>query len=456
MAAKIILFFETTHPKRYRAKIQGNLSSGQDHVPIDVDFTSDEYNRFKIPFIKMDTSESDYNCVVALFPGKLLYKLYECHNTDLLMSNVRFFLGFKGSKKSNANIGILNTVKQEPQKFLAFNNGITALATGIESQVDNEGSYDLTGQADDGETPVTEYIRTGILKTIRDFRIVNGGQTTAALFHAKHNNKDVALQKVYVQVKIIILPEDSESTNKMADDITRYSNSQSKIKPSDFSASNPFNTTLEKLSRNTIIPNEKNELIYWYFERVRGQYDQEKKNIKTKEEQRFFEAKYPKDKKFKKEEYAKVWRSWEQKPYDAVKGESTNYDLYMSEKSDSIPDEVYFKNTVALLIIYKFLMSRPENKQYGNRRATIAMYCIAYLRYKTFGHLNLDSIWEKQDLSDNLKRYLMQLCEAMNAALQDLAGEIAVISWGKRNKSYEAICKYPLNCDHSLLKEEEK
>jgi hypothetical protein len=50
----------------------------------------------------------------------------------------------------------------------------------------------------------------------------------------------------------------------------------------------------------------------------------------------------------------------------------------------------------------------------------------------------------------------MQLCEAMNAALQDLAGEIAVISWGKRNKSYEAICKYPLNCDHSLLKEEEK
>lgn len=425
-------------------KIYANLHSGLDHTPINIDFTSDDYKNFKIPFIEMESNDFGYKCVIALFPGKLLYKLYEIHNTNLLSNNVRYFLGFKGSQKNNANIGILKTLKEESQKFLAYNNGITALAEGIESDAIGE-EIDITDKEGNSSN---DLISMGILSAIRDFRIVNGGQTTAAIFTSKHNNPAISLYGVYVQVKIIVMPNNFET---MASDITKYSNSQSKIKFSDFSVSNNFNITLEKLSRNTIIPNPNNDPIYWYFERLRGQFDQEKKSQKTKEDQKYFESKYSKERRFKKEEVAKIWKSWEGEPFDAVKGESTNYDLYMQKHEALTPDENYYRKTIALLIIYRFLMHRPENKMYGNRKATITAYAIAYLSHRTFGRLDLEKIWKQQALSENMVKYLNQLCEAINIAMQDLAGEIAVLSWGKRKQSFKDLVNYGLNDDSSLL-----
>ena len=427
-------------------KIYANLHSGLDHVPIDIDFNDEKFSRFKIPFIKMESNDFGYKCVVALFPGKLLHKLYEEHNTDLLLNNVRYFLGFKGSKKTNANIGILNTLKEESQMFLAYNNGITALASEIESS----SLGDKIDVAEDKSG--NDFISMGILSAIRDFRIVNGGQTTAAIFSSKERN-NVSLFGVYVQVKIIVLSKD---IHQVAGKITQYSNSQSKIKYSDFTISNNFNMTLEALSRSVKIPNENNEPIYWYFERVRGQYDQEKKQNTTKESQAYFNMKYPKDKKFKKEELAKVWKSWQQEPYDAVKGEATNYEMFIVKNADFKPDENYYRKSVALLIIYRFLMSRPENKQYGNRKATIVTYSIAFLNYITFGKLNLEKIWEEQDLSPNLKTFLIQLCESINEALIDMAGDIAVLSWGKRKQSFKDLTNYKLKYNLSLLNDEKE
>jgi hypothetical protein len=395
----------------------------------------------------MDSTDFGYQCVIALFPGKLLYKLYEMHNTDLLSNNVRYFLGFKGSQKHNANIGILKTLKEESQKFLAYNNGITALAAGIESTPIGD-QIDITDQESQSSN---DFISMGILSAIRDFRIVNGGQTTAAIFNSKRNSNAVSLYGVYVQVKIIVMPKEFE---QMASNITKFSNSQTKIKFSDFSVSNNFNTTLEKLSRNVLIPNENNEPKYWYFERLRGQYDQEKKGLKTKEDQKYFDSKYSKDRRFKKEEVAKLWKSWEGEPYDAVKGESTNYDLYMQKHESLSPDENYYRKTIALLIIYRFLMQRPENKKYGNRKATIMAYAIAYLNHRTFGHLNLEKIWQQQALSENMIKYLNQLCESINEAMLELAGEIAVLSWGKRKQSFKEIIEYGINDDKTLLESE--
>lgn len=422
-------------------KIFDNLHSGLDHAPIDIDFTN-EYKRFKIPFIEMESSDFGYKCIVALFPGKLLYQLYERHNTDLLLNNVRFFLGFKGSKKNNANIGILKTLKEESQMFLAYNNGITALASDIESQ--SLGTRTDVGEEISGK----EYISMGLLDAIRDFRIVNGGQTTASIFNSKYRDSNISLTGVFIQVKIIVLSRD---VHEIASKITRYSNSQSKIKYADFSVSNAFNVTLEKLSRNIIIPNKNNDARYWYFERVRGQYDQEKRINTTKESLAYFTLRYPKQLKFKKEEVAKVWKSWDQEPYEAVKGEGTNYELFMSKIDGYIPDETYYKNTIALMIIYRFLLSRPENKNYGNRKATIITYALAYLNYITFGRLDLNKIWENQKPAEGMIQYLNQLCESINDAIINLAGEMSVLSWGKRKDSFKQLTKYGIAVDRNLL-----
>ena len=439
-------------------KIFHQLSSEADHIHINVDF-NDEYKNYKIPFIKMESKDFEYKCILAMFPAKLLYKLYEKHNTNLLLNNVRYFLGLKGSKKKNANLKMLDTLRNENQMFLAYNNGITALATDID--INSIGDVTAIEVANDNDKPCTpnDFISMGVLKKIHDFRIVNGGQTTATIFHSKNlqekkgtKSNPVTLYGVYVQVKIIVM---NNEIKNLTGKITEYSNSQSVIKYSDFSVSNEFNMKMEYLSRTMKVPSNNHDICYWFFERLRGQYDNMRSSNRTKVDMNFFDSKYPKHMKFKKEELAKVWKCWNQSPGDAVKGEATNYELFISEqvKKGFIPDEVFYKETIALLIIYKYLFNRPENKAYGNRKATVIAYSLSYLKYITFEKLDLIKIWDNQDLTNNLKVYLNTLCEEILKSLDKLAEqkEKTVLSYGKTSGAYKEICYDLPKLDRSLL-----
>jgi len=66
--------------------------------------------------------------------------------------------------RGNVNKGIRSTILNEPQMFFAYNNGITATAQDVEVR-----------QGDSG----LEVVR------MKDLQIVNGGQTTASLFHTR-------------------------------------------------------------------------------------------------------------------------------------------------------------------------------------------------------------------------------------------------------------------------------
>ena len=211
----------------------------------------------------MESTQCGYRCVQMLFPAKLLYKLYERYNTKLLYNNVRYFLGLKGSKETKPNVAMLDTLRRENEMFLAYNNGITALAKSIESVSIGE-RENIT---DPESTTSQQYITMGVLKKILDFRIINGGQTTAAIYNAKNigqgttdPSKRVNLLGVFVQVKLII----SDEIEKISGNIALSSNFQNKIKYSDFSVSNEFNVKLEQLSRGVIIPNP-NKNLYTGF-----------------------------------------------------------------------------------------------------------------------------------------------------------------------------------------------
>lgn len=435
-------------------KIYGNTHSLSDHVAIDIDFDSEEYDRYKIPFIQMESSQYGYRCVQMMFPAKLLYQLYERYNTKLLYNNVRYFLGLKGAKDKKPNVAMLETLRKENEMFLAYNNGITALAKGIESKTIGE-KEDIT---DEESTTSKQYITMGVLKKILDFRIINGGQTTAVLYSAKNlgdaNNdpaKKVSLVGVYIQVKLII----SDEIEKISGKITLSSNFQNKVKYSDFSVSNEFNEKMEKLSRVIIVPNKNNELTYWFYERLRGQYDEHKKRLKTKADRDMFDFQYPKQRKFTKEDIAKVWSNWNQSPYDAVKGASTTYATFMKEQVDRsfIPDEDYYKKTVALLIMYKFLMSRPENKNYTNGKATVVAYTMAMLASLSLNRYDLLKVWDNQGLSDNTKIFLNQVCDKIYQLLsvQVVKLSTTILSYGKTKGAYDFISSQPLGVDIHLL-----
>lgn len=442
-------------------KIYANTHSLSDHVAIDIDFESDEYKRYKIPFIQMESNRFGYRCVQMMFPAKLLYQLYEKYNTRLLYNNVRYFLGLKGMKEKKPNVAMLDTLRNENEMFLAYNNGITALAKGIDSTYISE-KEDVTDSEDSKDSNVShQYITMGVLKKILDFRIINGGQTTAVLYNAKKlgetsGGKRVSLIGVYVQVKLII----SDEIEKISSNIALSSNFQNTVKISDFSVSNEYNTQMEKLSRYMIAPNKNNDPKYWFYERLRGQYDEAKKNLRTKVDKDVFESQYPKSMRFTKEDVAKVWCNWDETPYDSVKGASTTYTTFMKKQVERgfIPDEESYKETIALLIIYKFLMLRPENKNYANGKATVVAYAMSLLSRYTSRQLDLVKIWNNQCISDNLKIFLNQLCDKVYELLSNQVQLIgtSILSYGKTKGAYDHIKSESLNLNFQLLSDERK
>lgn len=439
-------------------KIYSNTHSLSDHMAIDIDFDNDEYSRYKIPFIQMESTQYGYRCVQMMFPAKLIYQLYEKYNTGLLYNNVRYFLGLKGTKDKKPNVAMLETLRKENEMFLAYNNGITALANGIDSVAVGE-KEDVT----DEESFISkQYVTMGLLKKIYDFRIINGGQTTAVIYNARRlgretsdQSKKVNLLGVYVQVKLII----SDEIEKISGRIALSSNFQNKVKYSDFSVSNEFNNKMEKLSRSVKTPvkspNGNYDASYWFYERLRGQYDEAKKPLKTKADRDMFEFQFPKCHKFTKEDVAKIWTNWNQSPYNAVKGAGTTYATFMKElvESNYIPDEDYFKRTIALLVIFRFLLSRPENKRYTNGKATVIAYAMAMLSVLTCGRYDLLKVWQTQKVSDNSKIFLNLICDKIYSLLNSQANNMntTILSYGKTKGAFDFIRDHSLSVDMHLL-----
>lgn len=124
-----------------------------------------------------------YSSYLAVVPGQLLNDLYLEYGSKLLEGNVRSFLSVRGK----VNKSIQSTIKNYPEMFFAYNNGIAATATEIETTMTADGP---------------------VITRIKDLQIVNGGQTTASIANtvlkAKKNEK-VDLSHLYVPMKISVL-----------------------------------------------------------------------------------------------------------------------------------------------------------------------------------------------------------------------------------------------------------
>jgi hypothetical protein len=237
--------------------------------PIEIDF-EETLGRI-IPCLEMPSDNDLYKCYLAIVPGNVLATLYRNFGTRLLESNVRAFLQQTGK----VNRGIRDTIRFEPQMFLPYNNGLATTAQEINTKKLESGQLVITG--------------------VKDFQIVNGGQTTASLFHTQKKFKDVDLSQVFVQMKLTVI-KDEEKKNEVVPYISRYANSQNKVSELDLTSNNPVLQRLEELSRTTyaIDPEDPNKQTIWFFERVKGQYREALNKEPTKSKQTAFKLKYPK------------------------------------------------------------------------------------------------------------------------------------------------------------------
>lgn len=323
-----------------------------------------------------------YRSYLIAVPATILADLYEKYGSRLLEQNVRSFLQVRG----NVNKGIRTTIINEPEMFFAYNNGITATARQVET-VER-----------DGQT---------LLTSLTDFQIVNGGQTTASLFHTRRKDK-VSLDSVFVQMKLSIV--DEESSEEVVPKISEYANTQNKVNAADFFSNHPFHIRIENFSRRVWAPAHQGAQreTKWFYERARGQYADSQNKLSPGEQKRF-QAEYPKLQMFTKTDLAKFETVWSDDPVPVNLGAQKNFAYYarrIGQEWDKNPDqfnEAYFRRLVARAIIFrrteKIVSGQPWYS--GGYRANIVAYAIAMLaRVFTLQKkaYNFQTVWSTQEI----------------------------------------------------------
>lgn len=359
------------------------MSSGKMRETIEIDFENDF--SAKIPFIENTTSDH-YTAYLAIISGTVLAGIYDRYGSRLLEKNVRSFLQVKGA----VNKGIRDTLSNEPDMFLAYNNGISVTAESV-----------TIGKGENGELFISK---------IRDMQIVNGGQTTASIYNiTKDKNRSSDLSKVFVQMKISVVSSE-EKMDEIVHKISECANTQNKIQMADFSSNDPFNRRLEELSRTIWSPSfHGSKPNNWFFERARGQYAEMLSREGTPAKRRDFKSSHPL---FTKTDMAKYENSWGQLPFYVSEGAQKNFKRFMvllKERGNILPDEKYYQLLIAKAILFKQTEKIVSQQKYGGYRANIVTYTIALLSHLSAQRIDLNRIWEEQKLSTNLEKEIANL-----------------------------------------------
>lgn len=357
-------------------KLYDYSTVGSVKTDINLDFSQDFNHRIRC--IGIDNNPENMRTFLAILPGDILYKLYEAYGSKLMELNVRSFLQVTGK----INKGIKKTLLEEPEMFFSYNNGIAATAENIKFSEDENGN---------------KYI-----SYIGGFQIVNGGQTTASIHRAKKVD-DVEVERISVPAKITIIKK-----NRLRDlvpHISRFANSQNAVKQSDFHSDNKYHKEFQELSKIVFIPGETGK---WYYERMRGDYQNERfnsdNNSSTKKQ---FNDLTPTSRKLTKEDLAKYINAWEQKPYFVCTGAQKNFIQFMEGHAldvikNKILDEDYFKDTVAKTILYRSVEKILKELKTSDYKSQINAYIVALIAKNVGSKFNFSLIWQDQKISIEL------------------------------------------------------
>lgn len=390
------------------------MQPGQPPEPIAIDFV--EEFQAAIPCLQMPAPAGDYSAYLAIFPGEVLFRLYDEYGPRLLELNVRSFLSVRGK----VNSGIRSTIRESPDCFLAYNNGIVIT-------VDDIDTVKLAGG--------------GLaIKSVAGLQIVNGGQTTASIHRARKVDR-ADLSAVQVPAKITVIKADKLS--EMVGQISRYANSQNTVQPADFSANDPYHVKIEELASTTWCPGEETR---WFYERARGSYQVALARIgTTKAKADKFKSTTPPQQRFTKTDLAKYLNAWEHKPGQVSRGAQKNFDTFMqglrNGRAGWLPDADHYRALIAKAIIWRtahsVVLKEREAERIIAQPANVTAYLVSYFSWATGGNVNFELIWQRQRLSDALVSMLRSWALVIDKRLQEGANGRMISEYAKAKKSSE-------------------
>ena len=165
------------------------------------------------PKVGFELTGEKWKAYVTAVSAKWLQHQYSTYKDDLFSGNPRTYLG-SGKKKNKINLGIMETIAQQPNNFWTYNNGITALVN--KYQFDTERHLSISG-----------------------ITIINGAQTTGAISNVEN------LKDAWIPIRFIVCDDAN-----IIDDIISNNNKQNEILPSDLRS----NDTTQNRLRSEFLP----------------------------------------------------------------------------------------------------------------------------------------------------------------------------------------------------------
>ena len=366
-----------------------------------------------------------FSSYLAVIPASMLLSLYHDFSSRLLERNVRSFLQFKG-----VNQKLKETLVREPDKFIAYNNGLTITATS--AQIEK-----LNG--------------VSVIRSLTDFQIVNGGQTTASIYFS--NKEGVDVSRVHVTAKINVVQSDNpEILDELISKISQYSNSQNKVSSVDLNSRSGHLVKIKKLSESITDPSGEK----WFFERIRGDFNTLVRINPSQKSQ--IEKTYPKRKRLSKEQLAKYYVAWGTTPFLVRKGGEKVFRDFMdfiqldhNEKPIN-PENMgraFYEDLIAKTIMFKefeqLYGSGPN--AIGQIRSSVVPYALSLLYQltsnKKINLFDLAAIWMAQQLPEDLREFSKKLLEKVHDWCKMYSKSDDVGEYAKKEELWKSICNSP-------------
>ena len=163
--------------------------------------------------------ETPYKAYYGTIPVAAIGEWYNQYGNRLFAKNIRYY---KGS--TDVNKGIREVLKNEPEKFFYYNNGIKLLC----KKITKKAAYSTD--------------RNNGLFTLEGVSLVNGAQTTGTIGSVFSEDPD-SLNSACVYIQMIDLGDTNE---EQATQITKLSNTQNRIESKDFASLDPNQERLRK------------------------------------------------------------------------------------------------------------------------------------------------------------------------------------------------------------------
>ena len=396
--------------------------------PIEIDVAA--INGTPLPCLQAHIHGTSCKSYLVVLPGTFLAEIYGLYGARLLEQNVRVFL----QARTNVNRGIIDTVRESPGMFFAYNNGLTATASHVEM-----------GRLPDGTLGI---------RSATNLQIVNGGQTTASILYAQ-DQSNADLSDVFVQMKLSVI--EAEKVEEIVPRISRFANTQNRISEADFFSNHPFHVEMERISRRVSAPPRGGALAptKWFYERARGQYKDASAYGSTADRGRFG-TEFPRKQVLNKTDLAKYSTTFECVPHLVSRGAQKCFLEFSEcvsrvwEKNPAQFNEGYFRTSIAKAIIF-----RETDRLVGQSdwyradrgyKANIVAYAIAwlinYLKIERKRAVDLHAIWNRQELAEELDAALAAVARRVAGAIKDTPEGVRNVSeYAKQQQCWAKVSK---------------